>query len=161
MMSLVESLLSVEFMKFLISALGAVLAWLFAVLAWLFNERWRRAQEDYRRKEERYRELLISLKGFHVGVMDRQARQIFLDQIVLCWLYCPDSVIEKLYAFVDVVKTGANSTEQERNQRAGEVVAAIREDLLARRLVTRSSLKPEDFRILALPQTDGHAGTAG
>jgi hypothetical protein len=124
-----------------------------AILAWLANEWRRRAHEDYIRKEARYLELLRTLRGFYVSTPDRDSRQAFLDELARCWLYCPDEVIRKAYAFVDAVRVGASSSDVDKARTAGEFVLAIRRDLLGRRLLflwRRTSLTHKDYQHLTV-----------
>ncbi|MEX2281632.1 MAG: hypothetical protein WEE89_03985 [Gemmatimonadota bacterium] len=116
------------------------------VIAWFVNESRKRSWEEYQRKEERYRELLRTSRGFYVGQEDSLLKAAFLEQIALCWLYCPDEVIRKAYVFLEAVKTGSNSTTQQRDAAFGDFVAAIRADLLSRKLVKKTSLSGKDYR---------------
>jgi hypothetical protein len=121
-------------------------SWLAAVAAWFVNERRKRAQEEYVRKEEKYKALLSSIRGFYAESHDATAKQAFLDQLRQCWLYCPDEVIHKANAFLQTVAIGANSKEAA----LGELVAAIRRDMLSRKGVRGTRLQGKDF---------GHWGT--
>lgn len=137
-----EIFLSPDFWKFALPLFGAVIAW--------FTNEWRnRVAEQCRRKEANYKELLRSLRGFYVGAKDPQALKAeFLDQLNVSWLYCPDEVINKAYAFLDTVHTSQQETEEEKEKAMGEFVAAIRKDLLSRKLVRKTSLSASDFRHL-------------
>jgi len=120
-----------------------------AILAWLLNESSKRSWEQYKRNEERYKELLLSLRGYYVASEDLQKRQEFLDQVNLCWLYSPDTVIRKAYVFLDTVKTGSGATVPDRERAAADLFVAIRKDLLPRRLWRfwrRTQLDVEDVR---------------
>ena len=107
---------------------------LVAVLAWILNESSKRSWEQYKRNEERYKELLLRLRGYYVKSEDLGKRQEFLDQVNLCWLYSPDNVVHRAYAFLDAVKTGAETSESARENAAAELFVAIRKDLLPRNL---------------------------
>jgi len=118
-----------------------------SLLAWYLNSAAERAHQDYVRREERYVALVSSLRGFNVaGSLDDKAQ--FLDQLNLCWLYCSDSVIRAAYRFLGTVQVGATSTEFEREQAAGELVLAIRLDLLSRQPVAETALRADEFKIL-------------
>lgn len=82
--------LSVDFWKFAIPLLGAIVAW--------FTNEWRkRITDQYLRKEANYKELLKSLRGFYIGAANAQELKAeFLNQLNVAWLYCPDDVIQKL-----------------------------------------------------------------
>jgi hypothetical protein len=81
-------LTSVEFWKFAIPLLGAVIAW--------FTNEWRkRIVDQYQRKEANYKDLVRSLRGFYVGSENAEGRKPeFLSQLNISWLYCPDEVIK-------------------------------------------------------------------
>ena len=136
-------------MQFLTSDLFKITVPLIAaVIAWLGNERRKRALEEYIRKEEHYKKLLASLRGFYTSTQDRDVKQAFLEQLNQCWLYCPDKVIEAAYAFLGTVAVGAQSDDAAKERACGTLVVAIRKDLLSRRVVKRSRLRPESSRHL-------------
>jgi len=137
-------LLSADFLKIFIPLVGAIMAW--------FANEWRkRVWEEYQRKEEKYQVLLRSLKGFYTSASPEEAKglkQAFLEQLDLCWLYCPDEVIKKAYVFLSCVHTNIRCTDEKKEKALGELVLAIRKDLLSRKTVRKTKLKPEDFKIL-------------
>ena len=138
-------LLSADFLKIFIPFIGAI-------IAWCANEWRKRLWEEYRRKEEKYQLLLKSLKGFYTSASPEEAKvlkQSFLEQVNLCWLYCPDEVIKKAYVFLSCVHTNIRCTDEEKEKALGELVLAIRKDLLSRKMVRKTELKPEDFKILS------------
>lgn len=134
-----------DFLKIFIPLVGAV-------VAWFANERRKRMWEEYKRKEDRYQELIMSLKGFYLSSWtpeeSKEHKNHFIDQLNLCWMYCPDDVIKKAYAFIDTVHTGKKSTDQIKEKALGEFILSIRKDLISRRILSGTSLKPEDFRNL-------------
>ena len=118
-----------------------------AIIAWALNERGRRERDEYVRREARYQELLAALRGFYEGTPDRAKRLDFLDQVNLCWLYCPDDVIRKAYRFLETVHTDVAPTRDEDKKLAlGELVAAIRQDLLSRTTIKSTRLRASDFK---------------
>jgi hypothetical protein len=133
--------LSIDFLKVALPAAAAI-------ITWVVNEWRRRAHEDYVRKEARYLELLKALRGFYVETQDSAMKQSFVDELTRCWLYCPDGVIRKAYAFLDTVRVGAKTTAVKKEQAAGDLVAALRCDLLGRRLLLwrRTSLTGTDYQ---------------
>lgn len=135
-----EVLASAEFWKFVVPLLGAVIAW--------YTNEWRkRIADQYQRKEESYKELLRTLRGFYVGAENAQAlRSEFLGQLNVCWLYCSDEVIRKGYAFLDTVHAKQVCTDAQKEAALGSFVAAVRADLLSRKLVRTTALTSEDFK---------------
>jgi len=143
-----NSLLSSEFLKIALPLLAGI-------LAWLANEERKRKWEEYKRKEERYIPLLRSLKGFYANadLTSDQARKLkdeFLNQLNLCWLYCPDEVIRKGYSFLQTVFMGESRTDEEKQKALGDFILSLRKDLFACRfwLLRRTSLSVEDFKSL-------------
>ena len=120
-----------------------------AIIAWYVNERSKRSWEEYVRKEQHYSALLRSVRGFYASSADRNLREEFLQQLDLCWLYCPDEVIIKGYAFLDAVHEDSASNPGERDAALGNFVAQIRRDMLHRGLVTQTDLDGSRFRRLS------------
>ena len=129
--------------------LGVWVPLLSAVVAWYANERSKRSWEEYSRKEERYSALLRALPGFFTASGNKEQRDEFLQQVNQCWLYCPDQVIAKAYGFLQSVHEGAPTGEADKDVALGEFVAAIRQDLLARQIVRKTTLGATDFRRFA------------
>jgi hypothetical protein len=84
MNTLINTLLSSDFLKFFIPAAGAI-------VAWFINEQRKVRWEQFKRKEERYQELLRCVKGFYVESHNQELKRQFIDQVSLCWLYEPVS----------------------------------------------------------------------
>jgi hypothetical protein len=134
----------IDFWKFSIPLVGAV-------VAWYLNERRKRAWEEYEKKEHNYQELIKSLKGFYVSHSDSERKALknhFIDQLNLCWLYSPDEVIRAGYAFLDSVHTDRKRTDSEKEAALGAFILEIRKDLLKRRITKNTKLEDSDFRLL-------------
>jgi hypothetical protein len=140
---------------YILPLLAVVLPLLGAAMAWVINEWRKRVWEDYQRKEANYRELLKALRGFYAAAENDAMKKTFLEQINLCWLYCPDDVIRKVYDFLDKVARGDEGKEVA----AGEFVLAIRKDLLSINPFWETTLKPEEFRILITSEEQMGRGT--
>ena len=119
-----------------------------AVIVFFLTERSKLMWEQYKRKEESYARLLKFLRGFYVVTPSREQKQSFIDEINQCWLYAPDDVIKKAYHFLESVHTGQKTDDREKEKRVGELVTAIRLDLLKKRIVKKSNLTSDDFRHL-------------
>ncbi len=141
MNAFLDVLLSVDFLKIALPAAGAI-------LVWHLNERSKIRSEQLQRKEERYKELLRCLKGFYVGSQDSALKSQFIDQVKLCWLYAPDEVVLRANAFFRSIHTerAAPASDEEKERALAEFILAIRQDMLSRRLVTRTSLTTSDWK---------------
>lgn len=146
--------LGIKIMETLLKIISSVEFWkitapaILAISVWYLNETSKRKLEEYERKEENYKELLRTLRGFYVTGQDTELKEEFLHQVKLCWLYAPDEVIKKAYEFLSLVKTSATATNEKTELSVGELVAAIRTDLISRKIVKKSKLKAEDFEHL-------------
>ena len=131
---------SVDFWKFIVPLLGAA-------IAWLTNEWRKRIADQYQRKEANYKELVRSLSGFYTGAANAASMKAeFLSQLNISWLYCPDEVIKKGYAFLATVHTDKIHMDEEKELAWGAFVLAIRVDILSRKLVRKTALTARDFR---------------
>lgn len=132
----------------LIPVMVAAIAFCGGLVTWRLNERSKRIHEEYKRKEEKYSGLIRSLRGFYVNSENRELKTEFLNQLNLCWMYCPDEVIRKAYNFLNMVHTGQKHSDEENEKAVGELMLAIREDLIGKKLLRTTNLKPEDFKHL-------------
>jgi len=119
-----------------------------AYVGWFFNQKAQFENSQYVRREEAYRQLINSLRGFYVDTNNQQLRSQFLEQVNLCWLYAPDEVIEKSYAFLATVSAGSLATELEQQNAVGKLILAIRQNMLYKDAVTETKLTSEDFKHL-------------
>lgn len=146
--------LSFDDLKFYAPLVITILGWIGAIWAWILNDRAKRREAQYLRKEASYRELLLSLKGFYENAKNGEtAREAFLDQLNIAWLYCPDEIIKKGYAFLDTVhtdRTGNLAAEKEKQNALADLVSSIRANLLSEALVQNTTLTKEDFRFLSV-----------
>ena len=137
---MLDILSSVDFWKFVLPLLGAV-------IAWYVNEWRKRLADQYQRKEANYKELIRALRGFYEGAANANELKLeFLNQLNVSWLYCPDDVIRKGYAFLETVHARERRSDSEKQRAFGAFVEAIRKDLISRNLVHRTRLTADDFR---------------
>ena len=118
-----------------------------AGLVWFLTERSRSRTALYRRKEHRYRAILTSLgPAFFVGQSEgeerQRARQQFLLDMQLAWLYCPDEVISVGNEFLRAMSTDAAAEERAALDTSGRAfLMSLRRDLI------HTTLGPSDFFI--------------
>jgi len=72
-----------------------------------------------------------------------------VSQLNLCWMYCSDEVIYKVYKFLLMVHAGKKYPDAEKEKAVGDFILAIREDLINRKPLKKTRLKPEDFKHLS------------
>lgn len=132
----------------LIPVVGVIFTLIGGFVTWYLNERSKRIFEEYRRKEERYSELIKSLRGFYVDSFSKELRNQFVNQLNLCWMYCPDEVIHNAYKFLFMVHTDKKCSDDDKEKAVGEFMLAIRKDLINRKPLRKTKLNPEDFKHL-------------
>lgn len=115
------------------------------VIAWSANEWRKRATEDRARREERYRLLIQHSRGFYVGGNQLEITK-FLEDVSVSWLYCSDSVISALYAFLDSVHSDRKTEDTQKEQAFGAMVAAMRYDLMKVGPFRRTRFSAKDYR---------------
>jgi hypothetical protein len=147
--------------KFFVGLAGSIAAFCWSVFIWAKAQSQQRAQEDYSRKEKLYRELLISLSAFYKGGTAAGAIP-FLDHVRLAWLYAPDDVVDKLYAFLDTQRSEVPEVHRnaEGQRTMAVLVAAIREDLF-KTVKKESRLTASDFKHLTMTNPPPASGTWG
>ena len=69
------------------------------------------------------------MNGFYNDKGDTMLMNEFFKQVDLCWMYCPDSVLNKAFHFLNMMKTGGWTKEEEENA-MGELILEIRKDLI-------------------------------
>ena len=139
---------SIGVLNVLIPMIVAVIAFASALVTWCLNEKSKRSYEEYKRREDKYSGLIRSLRGFYVSSENTELKTEFLNQLNLCWMYCPDEVIRKAYNFLNMVHTGQKHSDHEKQRAVGELMLAIRKDLINRKPLRETSFRPEDFRHL-------------
>ena len=108
----------------------------------------RGSMKNTKEKRKKYFKLISAIKGFYDSSLDKELRDEFLNQLNLCWMYCPDEVIIKAYNFLSTVHTDKEFTDKQREEALGEFILAIRKDLIKRKTLKKTNLKPENFKNL-------------
>ena len=124
-------------------------AWIGSAISWHRSQAQKRRQDEYNRKESLYRALLGALAVFYAGRSSEGGASPFVDQVRLAWLYAPDEVMHKLYAFLNTQKEGIPASEKNEAGRRtmAEVVAAMRTDLF-QTVKRETTLSADDYQHL-------------
>ena len=136
-----DVLTSADFWKFVVPLLGGV-------IAWLANEHQKRKVEQYQRKEAQYKELVSALNAFYTGAASTDGQGKFLSELNRCWLYCPDAVIKKAYGFLETVHPETSGSQEQKQHAMGDLVLALRKDLLSGKYAKSTKLQAGDFKHL-------------
>jgi hypothetical protein len=121
----------------MINNVGLIIPVLSVVIGWMLNEYAKRNYDNFKNKEQRYEKLITALQGFYANSLNAEVKATFINQLNLCWMYCPDTVILQGYAFLNTVHTESKSGENERYLAVGEFIYAIRKDILRKNILER------------------------
>lgn len=93
-------------------------------------------------KEEKYTNLLILLQGFIGKTVSAEKKKKFFDEQYKSWLYSSDEVVETINKMVRLVieSRGNNPNPEEGRKVIGDIVLAMRKDLLG-----KTNLNHKDF----------------
>jgi len=69
----------------------------------------------------------------------------FITQLNLCWLYCPDSVINRANDFLRAMQGGCSAEEEEKA--VGEFLLEIRKDLIQNDRFNSTQLTSSEFSL--------------
>ena len=94
-------------------------------------------------KEDKYSNLLILLQGFVGRTTSGETKKKFFEEQYRSWLYSSDEVVKAINEMVELVirSRGENPSPEEGRRAVGNIVVAMRNDLLG-----RTKLTYEDFR---------------
>ena len=117
-----------------------------AFLGFLFTSRAKRDEAMLRFKEEKYAKLLVKLQGFVGSTTSSQLKREFFEEQYQAWLYASDEVVESLNHLIRLVteNQGADPDPQEGRKVVGEVVLAMRRDLLQKTNLDHTAFRYTD-----------------
>ena len=132
--------------EWLIAFVPVLSATLGAFLAYLFSSRAKRDESIIRFKEEKYAKLLIKLQGFVGSTVSAQLKREFFEEQYQSWLYASDEVVEAINRLVAIVieSRGNNPDPAEGRKAVGQIVAAMRRDLLKKTSLDYSAFRYTD-----------------
>ena len=88
----------------------------------------------------------------YAQVNDQEKKVEFVEQLNLCWLHCPDEVINSGYDFLNAINS-PEMTLAEKQTAHGDFVVAIRKDLLSRKITRKTKLTSQDYTRLSALQS--------
>lgn len=114
-----------------------------ALLAYFFTARAKRDEAIIRFKEEKYARLLIKLQGFVGNTISAQTKREFFEEQYQSWLYASDDVVKAINEMIKLVIAQVPD-KKAGNQAVGEIVLAMRKDLLGKTNLTFDAFRYTD-----------------
>ena|ERR1035437_10433579 len=99
-------------------------------------------------REEKYSNLLILLQGFVGTTVSYEAKRKFFEEQYKSWIYCSDEVVIAINNLVQLVidSEGKEPNPQEGRKAIGNIVLAMRKDLLGKTSLTHRDFHYTDVR---------------
>ena len=112
-------------------------------LTYFFTIKSKHKESILKFKEDKYSNLLILLQGFVGRTTSGETKKKFFEEQYRSWLYSSDEVVKAINEMVELVirSRGENPSPEEGRRAVGNIVVAMRNDLLG-----RTKLTYEDFR---------------
>ena len=117
-----------------------------SLLTYHFTSRSKREESIVRFKEEKYAKLLIKLQGFVGSTTSPKLKREFFEEQYQSWLYASDDVVKAINDMVQIVIDGKGSQPDPKagNRAVGEIVLAMRRDLLQKTALDYSAFRYTD-----------------
>lgn len=99
-------------------------------------------------REEKYSNLLILLQGFVGTTTNSETKKKFFEEQYKSWIYCSDEVVIAINNLVQLVidSEGKEPNPQEGRKAVGNIVLAMRKDLLGKTNLTHLDFRYTDVR---------------
>lgn len=97
-------------------------------------------------KEEKYINLLVALQGFVGLTASTKTKKEFFEEQYKSWLYCSDDVAKAINSMVGLIidNEGKNPNSIEGRRAVGNIVLAMRKDLLGKTNLTYTDFSYTD-----------------
>lgn len=139
-----------------VGVIGTILALLLAIFVWYINSKNKitetenkRKQELYTLKEENYAKLIRNVIGLDRNLKNFEMEIEFLNQCNICWLFGSDEVINAANKFIIAYMTGTNPQNA-----LGELMLAVRKDLINNEILNHTNLTADDFKLIVPEKRD-------
>ena len=114
-----------------------------SVFTYLLTSKAKKAEAMMRFREEKYAKLLVLLEGFVGNTASAETKRAFFKEQHESWLYCSDEVTKAINHMIELVANNKGVVRIKDEDPVGEIVLAMRKDLLG-----RTKLSASDFRYI-------------
>ena len=115
-------------------------------LTYYFAIKSKRDEAILKYKEEKYSNLLVLLQGFVGATANSKTKKEFFEEQYKSWLYSSDEVTVAINKMIQLVieSDGKNPNPEEGRKAVGNIIVAIRKDLLGKTTLDYSSFRYTD-----------------
>jgi hypothetical protein len=116
------------------------------LISFYFASKSKKQEAIMKFREEKYSNLIIFLQGFVGNTSNSETKRKFFEEQYKSWTYSSDEVVKALNNLVEIVKNnGSQKPNIEEGQKAiGNIVLAMRKDLLGKTSLTYNDFKYTD-----------------
>jgi hypothetical protein len=116
-------------------------------LTFYFTTKTKKQEAILKFKEEKYSTLLITLQGFVGKTTNSELKHIFFEEQYQSWLYCSDDVVKAINQMIRlvIISHGKNPNPEEGRKAIGNIVLAMRKDLLGKTKLDYSDFQYTDI----------------
>ena len=101
------------------------------IVTWLYNEVQKRRLKLLSEKEKRYKNLIRLIRNLGEVADSSDKGNEFIVEFQLCWMYCPDQIINKGNQFLDSMNPEiVEHNQQNIDKFKGEFILVLRKDLI-------------------------------
>lgn len=127
-----------------------------SILTYHFANKAKKAEAMMRFREEKYAKLLVLLEGFVGVTASAETKRAFFKEQHESWLYCSDEVSEAINYLIELVANNKGMIRIKDEDPVGNIVLAMRKDLLGKTKLTAS-----DFRYIDVIDNKTQHGRRG
>jgi hypothetical protein len=117
-------------------------------ISYYFASKSKKLESVMKFREEKYSNLLILLQGFVGTTTNAETKKKFFEEQYKSWIYCSDEVVIAINNLVQLVidSEGKDPKPQEGRKAVGNIVLAMRKDLLGKTTLTHKDFCDTDVR---------------
>ena len=130
------------------SFLALTSAFIGGFVSYYFTSKSKKLEAVIKFREEKYSNLLILLQGFVGNTTSHETKKKFFEEQYKSWVYCSDEVVLAINNMVQLVidTEGKEPNPQEGRKAVGNIVLAMRKDLLGKTNLTFKDFRYTDVR---------------
>jgi hypothetical protein len=117
-------------------------------ISYYFASKSKKQEAVIKFREEKYSNLLILLQGFVGETVSYETKRKFFEEQYKSWIYCSDEVVIAINDLVQLVidSEGKVPNPQEGRKAVGNIVLAMRKDLLGKTTLTYADFRYTSVR---------------
>jgi len=141
--------MTIDYLSVIVTSfLALTSAFIGGFVSYYFTSKSKKLEAIIRFREEKYSNLLILLQGFVGNTVSYDTKKKFFEEQYKSWVYCSDEVVLAINNLVQLVidLKGKDPNPEEGRKAIGDIVLAMRKDLLGKTNLTFKDFRYTDVR---------------